>query len=144
LKEGRILPPELIVLSQEKAGAYEPIGLEICISIRDPNLEPPQLSPKFAEVLRLCFSDIAKPGTSELDVLFDETHAAEIIDFVERWPNAQRIVIHCMAGLGRSPGVALALCERFGLPTETLESEKPLFNKWVRAQLAKAWRERQR
>jgi predicted protein tyrosine phosphatase len=129
--------PELVVLSLMKAQWYEPTGVEICISITNPDQPPPRLSPKFAAVLPLCFTDIARASPWDFDVLFDETHAAAITDFVAQWPHAERIVIHCMAGMGRSPGVALGLCDIHGWPTETIESERPLFNTWVRTQLAR-------
>jgi len=129
--------PELVVLSLANAEAYDPAGVEICISIVDPESAAPQLSPKFAAVLPLRFTDITKPGTAEFDILFDATHAAAILDFITAWPTAERIVVHCMAGVSRSAGVALGLCDIHGWPTDTLETEKPLFNTWVRAELGR-------
>ena len=131
------MSPELVVLSLARAESYEPAGVEVCISITNPQQPPPRLSPKFSAVLSLCFTDIAKPSLWEFDVLFDHTHAAAIAAFTDHWSHAERIVIHCMAGLGRSPGVALGLCDLYGWPPGTLEIDKPLFNTWVRAALGR-------
>src|SRR5919201_4814795 len=98
--------PEIVVLSLDKVERYEPQGREICISITDPEAPEVRLSDKFAAVLRLRFSDILAadaPG----DVLFAPEHARAIVDFVTHWPDAERIVVHCVGGASRSPGIAL-------------------------------------
>jgi predicted protein tyrosine phosphatase len=122
---------ELRILSREAVERYEPQGLEICISISDPAAPAVELSPGFAAVLRLVFSDIVaieSPG----DVLFAPDHAAQVVEFVERWGHADRLVVHCHAGVSRSPGVALGLCDRFGWPAAALELSYPSWNRWVR------------
>jgi predicted protein tyrosine phosphatase len=132
--------PELIVLSLDKAEAYEPVGVEICISITDPKAPPVQLSPRFADVLHLSFNDIAAPSQTPSDVLFDAEHAHEILTFLRRWPQAQRIVVHCMAGMSRSPGVALGICDLRGWTTELLEERYPSWNTRVRSELVRVGR----
>ena len=112
-------PPELVVLSREEAERYEPRGVEVCISIADPDAAPARLSPRFAAVLRLHFSDVTEAG-EPTDVLFDAEHARVITEFLERWPGAGRVVVHCHAGASRSPGVALGLCDLRGWPTAPL------------------------
>jgi predicted protein tyrosine phosphatase len=134
--------PELLVLSKAAVMEYEPSSdREICISITDPSAPDVPLSRRFADVLRLAFTDIAAPTTFHFDVLFDTTHARAIVEFVDRWPDVDRIVIHCVAGQSRSPGVALALCDRFGLPTSDLQERFPHWNTWVRTQLARCLRQ---
>jgi predicted protein tyrosine phosphatase len=131
--------PDFLVFSRSAAIAYEPIAaVEVCISITNPGgveLALP-LSPRFADVLRLAFSDIAGPSPFPFDVLFSSEHARAIIAFVERWRTADRIVIHCVAGRSRSPAVAMALCDRFGWSAAALQEQYPLWNRWVRVELA--------
>lgn len=127
--------PEFIVLSREDAERYEPRGKEICISISDPDAPAARVSSRFAAVLRLNFDDVTERG-EESDILFAEEHAREIRDFVASWPNANRVVVHCHAGVSRSPGVALGLCDTHGWATAALERSHPGFNRLVRSVLA--------
>ena len=65
------------------------------------------------------FHDVTKSGEvnslitiTEPVTPINETHAKEIIDFALRWKDdVCDFIIHCEAGLSRSPGVALALSE---------------------------------
>jgi predicted protein tyrosine phosphatase len=127
---------ELRVLSREAVERYQPERVEICISISDPMAPPTRLSPSFAAVLRLTFSDIVAVQCAE-DVLFSPEHASAIVEFVERWRHADRLVVHCHAGVSRSPGVALGLCDRFGWPVDAFEAEYPLWNPRVRQVLVR-------
>ena len=127
--------PEFIVLSREDAESYEPRGKEICISISDPDAPAARVSSRFAAVLRLQFDDVIERG-EESDILFAEEHAREIRDFVGSWSNASRVVVHCHAGVSRSPAVALGLCDNHGLATAALERSHPGFNRLVRSVLA--------
>src|SRR5918911_2274361 len=127
--------PEIVVLSIDKVERYEPQGREICISIADPEAPEVRLSDRFAAVLRLRFSDVLAAGGPE-DVLFAPEHARAIVDFVAHWPDAQRIVVHCVGGVSRSPGVALGLCDLHGWPTDAIEKAKPLWNTRVRRVLS--------
>lgn len=127
--------PELVLLSRDRAERYEPQGLELCISITDPGAPEVQLSPRFAALLRLQFSDVAGPG-GERDVPFGPTNAARIVEFVDGWPQVERIVVHCTGGASRSPGLALGLCDLHGWPTDTIDRAKPFWNTLVRSVLA--------
>ena len=127
--------PEFLVLSREEAERYEPGKREICISIADPDADPARLSSRFAAVLRLNFTDIIQLGEPS-DVLFSEDHARAIREFIEAWPDATRIVVHCHAGVSRSPGVALGLCDIRGWATAELERSHPGWNRLVRSELA--------
>jgi predicted protein tyrosine phosphatase len=122
---------ELRILSREAAESYEPRGLEICISISDPASPPAELSGHFAAVLRLAFHDIVA-AENPMDVLFSPEHATAVVEFVERWRHADRLVVHCHAGQSRSPGVALGLCDHFGWPADPVEAGYPFWNRWVR------------
>ena len=128
--------PELVMLSRDRAECYEPRGVEICISITDPGAAEVRLSPRFAAVLRLQFSDVAAPGGPR-DVPFGPAHAERIVRFMARWSRAERIVVHCTGGASRSPGVALGICDLHGWPTAGIERAKPFWNSLVRAVLAR-------
>jgi predicted protein tyrosine phosphatase len=127
--------PAFVVLSREDAERYEPREREICISIADPDAEPAHLSNGFAAVLRLHFTDITEQGEPS-DVLFSEDHARAIRQFIDALPDATRIVVHCHAGVSRSPGVALGLCDIQGWATAELELSHPGWNRLVRTELA--------
>jgi len=126
--------PEFIVLSREEAEAYEPRGKEICISISDPDAPPAEVSSRFAAVLRLNFDDVTERGEPS-DILFAEDHAREIRKFLDSWPMAERVMVHCNAGVSRSPGVALGLCDLGGWATAELERSHPGWNRLVRSVL---------
>ena len=73
-----------------------------------PNLNVKEDDKNFKGVLKLFFADIDKE--SEGWVLFSEEHANQILDFVEsRHPFLDLLIIHCLAGLSRSPGAAAAI-----------------------------------
>jgi predicted protein tyrosine phosphatase len=131
-------PIDILVLSAARAAAYEPSRHEVCISIGDPKSEPVLLSAKFADVLRLSFSDIAAPSPLPFHELFATEHARAIIEFVNRWCDVDRIVVHCVAGLSRSPAVALAIADLRGMRTADLERQYPMWNTWVRERLVAA------
>jgi predicted protein tyrosine phosphatase len=126
--------PEFVVLSREEAERYEPDEREICISIADPDADPARISSHFAAALRLNFTDIIELGEPS-DVLFSEDHARAIRKFIDAWPDATRIVVHCNAGMSRSPGVALGLCDIRGWATAELERSHPGWNRLVRSAL---------
>ena len=125
---------ELRIFGRDAVEQYVPDGVEVCISISDPSAPPARLSPRFAAVLRLWFSDIVEAMGPE-DVLFAPEHAAAIVEFMKQWPHAERLVVHCHVGMSRSPGVALGLCDRLGWPVTELEQRYPFWNRWVRGVL---------
>jgi predicted protein tyrosine phosphatase len=127
--------PEFVVLSREEAELYEPRGKEICISISDPDASPARVSSRFAAVLRLNFNDVIERGEPS-DILFAEDHAREIRTFLDSWPKAERVMVHCNAGVSRSPGVALGLCDIRGWATAALERSHPGWNRLVRSVIA--------
>jgi predicted protein tyrosine phosphatase len=133
----RAAVPELVVLSREDAEAYEPSGREICISIFDPEAEPARVSPRFASVLRLSFHDVTQMGDPS-DILFARDHALAISRFIDGWPSAERVVVHCNMGVSRSPGVALGLCDLRGWATAELERSHPGWNRLVRTVMNEA------
>jgi predicted protein tyrosine phosphatase len=137
MRSKQLVIPEFVVLSREDAERYEPGGREICISISDPEAPPARVSSRFAAVLRLNFDDVTERG-EDSDILFAEEHAREIRDFLDSWPGAERVMVHCNAGVSRSPGVALGLCDVRGWATAALERSHPGWNRLVRTVLAAA------
>ena len=133
--------PEVLILSETRARAYEPSGREVCISVTDPGKPEARLSSRFLAILRLAFTDIAEPVEDPWHVVFTPGHATEIVQFIQKWSDVTRVVIHCRAGLSRSPGIAMGLCDLFSWPLGELEREHPLCNKWVRRELARVGRE---
>jgi predicted protein tyrosine phosphatase len=129
--------PDLVVLSREDAEFYEPGPNEICISISDPDAPPADISPQFAAVLRLHFDDVTERG-ADSDILFAADHARAIVDFVDRWPDADRVIVHCNMGVSRSPAVALGLCDARGWATAALERSHPGWNRLVRSTMRHA------
>lgn len=132
--------PRIVILSIGRAEQYQPQHDEICVSITDPRAPAARLSPGFKAVLRLGFSDIASPSPFAWHVLFTPAHAQEILDFIDRWPDVERIVIHCVGGQSRSPAVGIAVCELKGWPLGQMEAEHPLWNTWVRSELLRIGR----
>lgn len=54
-------------------------------------------------------SDIAVPQAGH--VLAGDEHVATLLDFIRRWPQDRPMVIHCYAGISRSPAAAyIAAC----------------------------------
>lgn len=129
--------PNLFVLSREIAEQYEPRLREICISISDPDAEPASVSGRFVAVLRLHFDDITERAVPS-DVLFAADHARAVTEFIDKWPDAERLVVHCNMGVSRSPGLALGLCDARGWATAALESRHPGWNPLVRALMRQA------
>lgn len=67
-------------------------------------------------ILRLSFpdADVASDRFTDAD-LFSKHHARQVWDFVLRHRDAvKRVVVHCDAGISRSPAVAAALARALG------------------------------
>ena len=110
--------PQVIWMSEASAEAYEPGEREVCISIRDPAAPLPALSPQFLAVLSLEFDDDPEPGWEERRRSITEAQADQVIEFVEHHLAARRIVVHCLAGVSRSPSLAAGLMVAYGRWTE--------------------------
>ena len=129
--------PDIVVLSRENAEFYEPGPNEICISISDPDAPPADVSPRFAAVLRLHFDDLTEQRAAS-DILFAADQARAIVEFVDVWPDADRVIVHCNMGVSRSPAVALGLCDARGWATAELERSHPGWNRLVRSTMRHA------
>jgi predicted protein tyrosine phosphatase len=132
--------PEFVVLSREDAERYQPGEREICVSIADPDAEAARISSRFVAVIRLHFTDVIEQGDPS-DILFSADDARAISEFIDAWPDAARVVVHCNAGVSRSPGVALGLSDLRGWPTAKLERSHPGWNRLVRTSFAATQRQ---
>ncbi len=73
-----------------------------------------ELHPNWAEVLRLKFDDVL----SRYDHFYPitEDQAGQIITFLDTVQDrVEKVVVHCLAGVSRSAGVAKFVAERYGL-----------------------------
>jgi predicted protein tyrosine phosphatase len=109
-----------------------PKSSEAIISITEPG-SPAKLSDKWTHVLRLQFHDIdrevsSKDGTPY--VMFNKEMATSVLEFYKNLPeDIDMLVVHCHAGISRSAGVVLALCDIFNI-TDVYKNY-PLYNKHV-------------
>jgi predicted protein tyrosine phosphatase len=90
------------------------------ISISDPGSRRPKVRKQsgLRAVLRLCFHDAEPTGMPDLDRRVTCMHAdqaRQIWEFVTQHADVGTIVVHCEAGMSRSPAVAAALCEAMGM-----------------------------
>lgn len=62
-------------------------------------------------LLNMAFEDIEFPTpTTPPELIFDTAKAQQILDFVaEMWPKVECFLVHCHAGMSRSPAVAAAI-----------------------------------
>ena len=111
--------PKLEVWSFEMASTYPLHNTDAMISIMSPcGVHPERLIARDHTIF-LQFHDINPYGVEERhltpykDGLMTKQHAQQILKFYEKIVNKQanisRLIIHCEAGVSRSPAVALAL-----------------------------------
>lgn len=107
---------KLEVMSQRDAELYEPTEREVCISISAPHGELwyvplAVLSDKFEDVLRLEFADtIDDPYiTYRSNEGITNEQCDEIVNFVSKHKDVDKIVLHCFAGVSRSRSTAAAI-----------------------------------
>lgn len=90
----------------------------ICvISITDP--EEPQATIECNErnILRQQFHDLDRVYSQLTEVTyFSPWHAIAIVNFLRHNFNRDHIIIHCEAGISRSPAIAAAICHHLRLP----------------------------
>lgn len=90
---------------------YQESRKHVVISIVSPGTEFPKLpqNSKRLGVIQLQFHDLDKPIFAfSKDGYFERGHARQIIDFAEK-NKGRKIIVHCEAGISRSPAVAAAL-----------------------------------
>ncbi len=98
----------------ERLPAHDVPHLIISITSAEDDVARIPAGPHTLELIRLSFLDVAEgqPGA------MTEEHAMKILAAFERHrPPLERVVLHCDAGVSRSPGVALALATLVGADT---------------------------
>ena len=80
------------------------------VSLLDPGSEFPDLGPVYAKKhLRLEFHDVHLPLLTH--ALPTPAHFDQFLRFIQEWDPADALLIHCQAGIGRSPATAfIAAC----------------------------------
>lgn len=123
----------------------------VIVSITSPGLNGYRIpySPFCKDTLHLQFHDCAPDPANREMVLYgslvkvvtlkpiDENIAKQIIDFAKKYQNVKDWLVHCEAGLSRSPAVALALSEILNATTEPEQFVQGIYgtthhNKYVR------------
>jgi predicted protein tyrosine phosphatase len=104
-----MFPKALEIRSKEQAVQFECEHSWAAISISSRLNEWPHLSDnnRFG-LLQLAFMDVSNP--TRVSEVISHTQAEQILDFVdEAWDKVETFLIHCEAGLSRSPAVAAAI-----------------------------------
>lgn len=83
---------------------------ERIVSLLDPDFTFPETGPAYlGRHLRLCLHDVH--DVTEGQVVPTAKHVEELLDFLAAWKRAAPLLIHCHAGIGRSPATAfIAAC----------------------------------
>lgn len=105
--------------------AYLPLGPFIVLSVQDPERDDVVIaeSPLCRGVLRLAFHDIDGSYPGDSVVRMNTRHARDLWDFVQKHlTDIDCIVCQCEAGVSRSAGMALGLCEAMGLDSRWLRA----------------------
>ena len=91
----------------------------IIISISTPHEKAPSISTnsKTKAILRIQFYDacneIPNNQVENQAFIFNESHADKILTFVRENQCVDTVIVHCDAGMSRSPGVAAALTKLY-------------------------------
>lgn len=103
---------KITILSKDKVVHYQPSEKSFLIRIGDTPSEFEDISANYEDVLTLCFYDIyPKPAIPLNWNAFSKKEAISVIEFfnkIETQKNASELVIHCHAGISRSPAIALS------------------------------------
>jgi predicted protein tyrosine phosphatase len=113
---------EIIVLSRVEAEDFACDMPWACISIANTeDLFARIRRRKRRALLQLAFADVDKPHPGY--IAFNTDHAHDILDFVTtNWRKIHTLMIHCDAGLSRSPAVAAAIAHlKFGDESDFFE-----------------------
>jgi len=92
----------------ERAATFDPAGI---LSLMDPGSPYSVPSgPSFVEHIRLEFHDVVSDSPKDaLRVAPSIAHVQCILDFAKRWDGRTRVLVHCTAGVSRSPAAAIAI-----------------------------------
>jgi predicted protein tyrosine phosphatase len=119
----------VIVRGRNNIDAVAPGMPHVVLSIRDQGAQEHALrhTDTFLNALLLEFRDfdpVSRADQTESarhnglpmqDLWMRKRHARQIWDFLNSYPEAEGLVVHCNAGESRSPAVAMAVCDVLGL-----------------------------
>jgi len=90
-------------------------------------------SPHYQQIKIYRFDDIETLAYLDYQGLNEETAKQILLDFKEGRVGIETLMVHCTAGVGRSPAVAIALDEVFNLTgnPQKLKKENIFFNPYV-------------
>lgn len=94
------------------------------ISITTPGTSPLFIDIKMMDllscnrVLQIQFDDISEESLASRFVAFNEQLAAAVFDFLDQIKKENHLLVHCEAGLSRSPAIAIYAAKMFGLDPE--------------------------
>lgn len=83
------------------------------VSLSSPGAQAAQLPPG-SDVLRLTFHDISEPRPGLEMATLDDVR--NLIAFARSWPRERPMLIHCWAGVSRSPAAAFVVACAIGTP----------------------------
>ena len=108
---GQPLNKKLLVLPRSAAQDFTYDKPWACISIGTEPGDWPKINMcQRIDILQIAFADLSKPEKDM--ILFNEKHAKQIWDFVDKvWDKIDVLMVHCMAGVCRSPAVAAAIAK---------------------------------
>lgn len=121
---------DIKVFGRSTAEKYVPIHNEVVISIRCFGDDIARLNPDFKDYLYLEFDDCK---TSRDGVEINDVQVYKTVEFVRKHIDvADRIVIHCFAGISRSRSIAAAIADGFNLPYKFTAVNSTVYNKVYR------------
>ncbi len=102
-------PKQIVVYSKQDAATFQCAAPWACVSIATQAGTWPKIDEgRRQALLQLAFADLEIPAPGQS--LFCESHAEEILDLVrDVWDHVELIMVHCEAGVSRSPAVAAAI-----------------------------------
>ena len=116
-RSGQPVNGKLLVLGRSAAIDFTFDKPWACISIGTEPGDWPKLNQcQLVDLLQVSFFDLDRipqtyTGTAEI-VLFNEDHARQIWEFVDSvWDRVDLLLVHCLAGVSRSPAVAAAIAK---------------------------------
>lgn len=113
--------------SQFIAEQFVPTRQMACISITSPGKPDAALKSGWGALLRIAFHDIGPNAVGQKP--FSKEQAQQLQAFIHQVaPQVSHLVVHCHAGLSRSPAVARYVARRYQL---AFPANCRTYNRWV-------------
>jgi len=118
------LSVKVSILSMSESTMHEPKGKTAIIRIKDGGYELSEISHRYEKELIMSFYDIEPRQGLPLNWnYFNRTDGEKLVQFFNELDNFDELVIHCHAGISRSPAVAISYAW-FSRNNELLEDIK--------------------